>query len=497
LINLDPSTQGRKVLDTEFESYLSSIAEGWDRWEKERRLGRRGRADLGALQDERRESLFHYERSRSNDQKRDQKEKTEHEEREEEVLPALEDVPAIFFEEGFNLSNPRTFDLVTEKILETPRGSPIVARKRLDFGHISNSVSSTDDAISTSTPASPSSRPGLGPLTLADLATDSLLQEKLSHYTAIVESHLVKEIGLRSSSFFSALENLQGLQDKGEECLAKIEGLSHLLDGSNSSHSDVTAAASMSRGGIGQGAMRGLKILRFQARRRGLDQIDRSVVEVEEIWRGIEAVQQLIEASEWIAALEVGEAVEQRYLGQHGSASRGINYKVEELDRSREGSIDLMRIKALNHIPSKINSLRHQISQALQSELMGILGREMDASVDQYVKLSSRSQSSEKRQHGTTRSHPTTIISTENQVGSAELNEGKIVARERVIESIDLVIKGLVRADGIDAAVLAWKEVILRDVRSRVKECLPSSAMTNSTKENEAGLNTTSLADKS
>nr|KYP37688.1 Vacuolar protein sorting-associated protein 54 [Cajanus cajan] len=48
----------------------------------------------------------------------------------------------------------------------------------------------------------------------ANVAENLALQEKLSHYLDVVELHLVKEISLRSSSFFEAQGQLQDLDDK-------------------------------------------------------------------------------------------------------------------------------------------------------------------------------------------------------------------------------------------------------------------------------------------
>lgn len=53
-------------------------------------------------------------------------------------------------------------------------------------------------------------------------AENVALQEKLSHYLDVVELHLVREISLRSSSFFEAQGQLQDLNAKIVEGCARI-----------------------------------------------------------------------------------------------------------------------------------------------------------------------------------------------------------------------------------------------------------------------------------
>ncbi|MCI12518.1 vacuolar protein sorting-associated protein 54-like, partial [Trifolium medium] len=54
---------------------------------------------------------------------------------------------------------------------------------------------------------------------------NAVLQEKLSQYLDVVELHLVKEISLRSSSFFEAQGQLQDLNGKIVEGCARIREL--------------------------------------------------------------------------------------------------------------------------------------------------------------------------------------------------------------------------------------------------------------------------------
>ena len=356
---------------------------------------------------------------------------------EEEHLPSLDGVPCIFFDTDFNLSNPRTFDLVTEKILLTPQSSPVLSRTSLARPPKSHGHSLTP-------------LPGLGPSTLAELASDQVLQEKLSHYTAVVESHLVREIGVRSSSFFSALSNLQDLHSQGEQCLTKIGELQKAL-GAGSKEGPGS--------GVGGSAKRGLSILREQARRRGLEKIDNGMREVEEVWNGVEAVRELVENGEWMEALEVGEQVESIYYGR--STPEESSPSTPSTSR-----INLQKVKALDSTPTRLAALRIQVAKSLEIEMMGVLDREMELGVEEYMKSVT---------NGNWKGKGKAIVSslslgviTEEEESGEDLGVDRV--RERARERVRPVVQGLVRADGMEGAVAVWREAVLRDVRSMVRE---------------------------
>lgn len=63
----------------------------------------------------------------------------------------------------------------------------------------------------------------------ANVSDNLLLQEKLSHYLDVVELHLVKEISLRSNSFFEAQGQLQDLNVKIVEGCSRIRQLKETI----------------------------------------------------------------------------------------------------------------------------------------------------------------------------------------------------------------------------------------------------------------------------
>ena len=106
----------------------------------------------------------------------------------EEDPESLDTVPSVFFDSNFSLSNPRTFDIVSEN-------SDLLVRT------------------------------GTGKPDRKSLASNAILQEKLSWYMDTVEIHLIKEINAASTSFFGALSDLQELNEDASNCVAKIARL--------------------------------------------------------------------------------------------------------------------------------------------------------------------------------------------------------------------------------------------------------------------------------
>lgn len=447
----------RKVPKTDFDAYLSEIREEYDRWQHEARLAAAEAEGAAAAQ-----SGPATSRGSSRD----------------EVLPPLDDIPRIFFDSTFNLSNPRTFDLVTERIQLTPNASPNLSK-----------LSAAFDAPTTRTDSGRNSFdhvPGLGPETLQDLAADQVLQDKLSHYTAVIESHLVREIGLRSSSFFAALSNLQALHQQGQDALGKI--------------AELQGSLGTERGGVGSTAKHGLQILQAQARRRGLERIEESVRAVDEIWTAVEGVKELVENGEWDGALEVSEQIEVAYYASSSTAtasspsSRTVNGEHRpSLSHAASSSgslattgshrrptprraVNLTKLRALASLPSKLALLRAQIAKSLEGELVTVLEHELDTGIDEHIKLakSGRRWKGKEREKEPLASQGQSSLAVvrEDEVEEEEEDDAapETRARERITDRVRPVVRALVRADGMDSAITAWRESVLREIRASVRE---------------------------
>ncbi|KAI8924687.1 hypothetical protein BC831DRAFT_464348 [Entophlyctis helioformis] len=162
--------------------------------------------------------------------------------------PALASVPPVFLDKDFDLTNPHTFSAVIEYM----------------------------DITGTS---------------VADTATPNrLLQDKLTHYLDTIEVHLLKEISRRSSSFFAALSNLQGLHSETEECVAKIQSLRRTLAGV--SHKT---------------AMNGLDVIRLKRRRGNVGILYGAVKLLIDVKQTQPMIQILLGQADYVGALDLIE----------------------------------------------------------------------------------------------------------------------------------------------------------------------------------------------
>ncbi|GAA6004655.1 hypothetical protein JCM10207_000969 [Rhodosporidiobolus poonsookiae] len=502
-------TELRKVSRTEFEPYLAELGDDYERWEKEARLDRAGIVGLGddgATEDG--AVGLGLGGGAGAGVGRVRGDNSKHKQKAEEALPPLADVPPIFFDGDFNLSNPRTFDLVTERVQLSPSSSP----------HLSSSSSGFPSAPSTPPMRAGAPTPGLGPSTLNDLATDQVLQDKLSHYTAVVESHLVREIGLRSASFFAALANLQSLHQQGEDTLGKISELQAAL--SSSSPPSVPSSASaattaLEAGGVGRSAQRGLAILRLQARRRGLERLDDAVRAVEDVWAAVEGVKELVEHGEWDGALEVAEGVEDAYFASASPSSSSSSSSPAPASpasdapavqtTSKRPRLNLTKLSALRWVPARLALLRGQVAKALEGELVGVLEHEMDVGIEESVRGAKAGEREKEGRGETAASVVARLVSggaaaaaaapsnTPSGSRAPSLLEGvpeeaeepdeaeeqadspDARAKERALDRVRPVVRALVRAEGMDSAVAAWRESVLREVRALVREHLPTT----------------------
>ncbi|RUS32349.1 hypothetical protein BC938DRAFT_475645 [Jimgerdemannia flammicorona] len=161
--------------------------------------------------------------------------------------PMIENVPTIFFDPEFNLENPRTFDTVCEGA----------------------------DIIGNSGPNPP-------------VATNSILQEKLSHYLDTVEVHLIQEISRRSNSFFEALSNLQALHQETLDCVAQIHSIRQKMKRIHKSQ-----------------VRQGLEVVRLKRRRQNVGQLYNGIKMVQEIRSSQPMIQILLGQGDYFAALDL------------------------------------------------------------------------------------------------------------------------------------------------------------------------------------------------
>ncbi|KAH8555260.1 Vps54-like protein-domain-containing protein [Umbelopsis sp. PMI_123] len=172
-------------------------------------------------------------------------------------MPMLENVPSIFFEPNFQLENPRTFDAVCEGA----------------------------DIVGFSGPNPPTS-------------TNSILQEKLSHYLDTVEVHLIQEISKRSAQFFEALSNLQALHQETLDCVSQIHTIRQGMKETQKQQCES-----------------GLKVVSLQRRRTNIGLLYNGIQMVKEIRSSQPTIQILLNQGDFFAALDLIDDAKSKLSG--------------------------------------------------------------------------------------------------------------------------------------------------------------------------------------
>lgn len=358
-------------------------------------------------------------------------------------LPPLDSIPPIFFEENYDLANPRTFDTVTGGQTDE---------------------SGREQSGKTSTP----------PRT--DFATDQILQEKLSYWLDIVEVHLNVEISLRSASFFSALSNLKELDSQSAEAVKQIGELKNIL-------TEVDEKV----------ARKGLQAVRQGVRRRRLNNLDVALERIKEVLRAIDQAEDLGEAGETEGALDLADEIEREWESSLSNAALqipptpAVEHKQEEtmaaiseenedveteivktakppatpltalrLRGDHHAPVRIANIKCMANIPTRLATLRSGIAQNLEHELVAVLlhalreGRE--------TLLSSTQQ---------WRANPGTSAPVYDEIRDS--SAGRIRA----------CLYGLVRCGkpALDDALAAWREIVLKEVKRMMRDVFHLSSV--------------------
>lgn len=358
-------------------------------------------------------------------------------------LPPLDSIPPIFFEENFNLANPRTFDIVTA-------------------GHGTGSGTEEDR------PEQGSSSTGF--------STDQILQEKLAHWLEVVELHLNVEISLRSASFFSALSNLKELDSQSAEAVKQIGDIKCILN-------EVDAKI----------AKQGLEAVRQGIRRRRLNDLDVALERIKEILRALDQAEELGEAGETEGALDLADEIEREWELEISSPSEpgpqnpavessknkammAISEEQEEADAAQVNEMTVIQtpltafraqshqsrpvriahIKSLASLPTRLYTLRSLVAQSLQQELLAVLVHAAREDRQDLIALAPDWRSTPGVQ---VPAFGTMQESTSNRVNGT--------------------IRGLVRCGkpALDEAIVAWKAAILQEVRRTLRDMLPPSTL--------------------
>lgn len=318
------------------------------------------------------------------------------------LFTPLHTVPSVFFGPNFDLADPNTFDAVTER------------------------VQGDEDA------SDPSS-----------LSYSLPLLEKLSHHADTIEQHLVREISLRSTSFFAALTNLQDLQSESEHCLDRIGKLRTLLNDLDNT------------------AIRGLHIVRKECRLSNLATVTLAVRELASVVEMSSVARGLVAAAQWGEALDVIDTIQSLFnpSPQDAAVSLGPIAKqpTRQLDddpsqlspttgstpsqirptteSSPLSSVPLSCLTAFHSLPAHLRVMHTEITLSLTADLVSAL------KADLLDRVNSGSEAS-------------------HLVGDTDIS---------LKDRLRPLLQGLLRTNGIREAIVTWRQVVMSEVKGIMK----------------------------
>ncbi|MCJ1314035.1 hypothetical protein MMC25_007715 [Agyrium rufum] len=322
----------------------------------------------------------------------------------------LSTIPHVYFDEDFHLENPRTFDVVSE---------------RSEIARPSSGVKGSG------TPGTPTGKKAI--------ATNAILQEKLSWYMDTVEIHLISSISQASSSFFAALGSLRELHSEAAESAAKIKSL----------RSDIAK--------LDQGmAKGGLEIVAMRRRRDNVRKLTSAVQQLQRVVEAIVRCEEQVDSGDIEDALNGLGAIRNLIEGRPDPTALG-----SQSSRSTERLVNLRGVKALEEANNDIAILRRRIGKAFEARFIESLLKDIRQHVDTVPSTHTfqRWDKASNRRHGQTPSIYPAYLSVADGFRATLL----------------AALKGLARSDVVVPATTAYRDVILREIKSLIRRHLPSS----------------------
>ncbi|KAI1332121.1 Vps54-domain-containing protein [Xylariaceae sp. FL0255] len=329
--------------------------------------------------------------------------------------PPLNTIPNVYFDDDFHLENPRTFDVVSERS-EVIRPAPGSAEEK--------------KAAANGSASAPRKA----------LATNAILQEKLSWYMDTVEMHLISSISTASTTFFTALGSLKELHSEAADSVDRIVALREELKAL-----DKEIATS------------GLEIVHKQRRRENLQQLNDAVRQLKDIVESVATCEGLVEAGDLPMALDSIDSLEKLICGRAFAPS-------SKEDGSRPKLRDLRGAVALQGVNEDISTLRFRIGKAFESQFLEILLKDLRRHVEEVSpqEVLLRWSSAAMRSRGGHAREPSTFPTY-------------LAKTDELRSALMPVLLGLHRSKHIAVAIASYREVVLREVRNLVKRPLPTS----------------------
>ncbi|KAF2733367.1 Vps54-domain-containing protein [Polyplosphaeria fusca] len=340
------------------------------------------------------------------------------------TITPLNTIPTVYFDENFHLENPRTFDIVSEK-------SEVVRPVHTKSSDDVNAGSGSLDA-----PQQP---------TRKALATNAILQEKLSWYMDTVEVHLISSISTASTSFFAALGSLRELQQEASDSVAKIKAVRadlHRLDE--------------------QMAIGGLKVVEMKQRRENLRRLTDATDQLQGVVVGLSHCDEVVDMGELDLAMSRVNIIEQLIFGTLDTTDPSAFSWIE--CRLPQTPVDLRNVKALNGVAEGIRQLKFRIGKGFEARFLETLL----ADLRQHVKnvppkdTLTRWVTASQRARG-------------DHARSKSILPAYITTSERFRADLRGNLAGLSAANFTSQAAAAFRDAVVREMKVLIRHYLPSS----------------------
>jgi len=311
----------------------------------------------------------------------------------------LSTIPTVYFDEDFHLENPRTFDVVSERaeIVRPPPGTPVVEQK-----------------AANGTPLPPRK----------SLATNAILQEKLSWYMDTVEVHLINNISTASSGFFTALGSLKELQTEAEESVAKIQGLREDLRRLDK-----------------EVAVGGLEVASKRRRKENVRKLAQATAQVQEVVESVKRTDDLVDEGNFDEAADQMDKAGRLICGQ------------QEPGTERADLIDLRPLKALQGLDSGMQELQYRIGTGFAQRFTLTLLSDL-------------------RQHVAKVPPSDTLKRWSRQRGIAPVY---MEASDELRKDLLASLNGLARCGHTAPAIAGFREAAMKEMKTLIRKHLPSS----------------------
>ncbi|THY37204.1 Vps54-domain-containing protein [Aureobasidium pullulans] len=316
----------------------------------------------------------------------------------------LSTIPSVYFDENFQLENPRTFDVVSERAEIAPG-------------------SAKQEQSANGLPLPPRKA----------LASNAILQEKLSWYLDTVEVHLIQSISSASTSFFAALGSLRDLEQEASDSVARIQ---KLRAGLAKLDQDM--------------AMRGLDVANLRRRYQNMQKLANAVDQVARVVQDAKDCEELVEKGEYDAAASAMLRLDRLIAGQPNLSS----------DAPAAELHDLRSLHALQGLSDSMNQLRFRIGRGFESRFLETLLSDLRRHIDHVPPKDTmrRWASTSMRLRGL-QSGPTAYMEIDEQF------------RKDLLASLH----GLSNSGQTAQATADFREAIMREMKHLIRKHLPSS----------------------